>query len=345
MTPSVLDGGRQIILVNWPNNKRIIYTYNNNISVNIRSHRFVLLDRNILCNCDIEAESNFLLESLAACGEHEKADLEMYFTVNLAFVDYLEELNESIKTPINRNWTGFKQTLPVSLESFQLNSKLLHAPVMLRDFIDQYQENRISATKQDKSPTSKFRSFNNSFLIDMLVFIAAILTVFIIFVIIYIITGQSKLKALVTTMALQRVRAIDALNTNKQSQNCNSELLKILMILNLVIVVSLLLREIRKCVFFQGQLFSNMVKIKLFLADTKSYVSLDPKKIAGNTHFFKLTGELSLDNITLRKNWIWDVLGIRWDDIHIILNDKDIHLPIMLVIPLIHKLKVKKIVW
>ena len=55
--------------------------------------------------------------------------------------------------------------------------------------------------------------FINSFLIDMLVFIAAILLVFIILVIIYFVTGQSKLKALVTTMALQRVRAVEALNT------------------------------------------------------------------------------------------------------------------------------------
>ena len=342
VTPSVLDGGRQIILANWPNYKRIICTYNNNIPVNIPSYAYVLLDRNILCNCDIEAESNFLLESLAACREHEKPDLEMYFTVNLAFVDCLEELNETIKTPHNRNWTSFKQPLPVSLESFQLDSKLLHALVMLRDFVDQYQENRIIATKWE-SPTSKFRSFINSFLIDMLVFIVAILTVFIIFVIIYIITGQSKLKALVATMALQRVRAVDALNTNRQTQNCNSELLKILMILNLVIVVLLLLRKIRKGVFFQGQLFSNMVKIKLFLADTKSYVSLDLNKIARNTHLFKLTGEQSLDNVTLRKNWIWDVLEIRWDDIHIILNEKEIHLPTMLVIPLIHKIKVRKL--
>ena len=61
------------------------------------SHLYVLLDRNILCNCDIEAKSNFLLESLAACKEHEKPDLEMSFTVNLAFVDYLEDLNESKK--------------------------------------------------------------------------------------------------------------------------------------------------------------------------------------------------------------------------------------------------------
>ena len=48
VTPSVLDGGRQIILPNWPNRKRIICTYNNNILVNIPSHPYVLLDRNFL---------------------------------------------------------------------------------------------------------------------------------------------------------------------------------------------------------------------------------------------------------------------------------------------------------
>ena len=181
--PSVLDGGRQIILANWPNYKTILFTYNNNILVNTPNHPYVLLDRNILCNCDIEAENNFLLESLAACGEHEKPDLEMYFTVNLAFVDYLEELNETITMPINRNWTSVKQSIHISLDLFQLNSKLMHAPIMLRDFIKQCQENRITFTKWE-NPMSKSSTFINSFLIDMLVFIVAILTVFIIFVII-----------------------------------------------------------------------------------------------------------------------------------------------------------------
>ena len=190
---------------------------------------------------------------------------------------------------------------------------------------------------------SKFRSFINSFLIDMLVFIAAIMTEFIIFVIIYIVTGQSKLKELLATMALQRVRAVETLNTNIPTQNCNSELLKILMILNLVIVVSLLLRKIKKSVFFWGQPLSNMVKIKLFVADPKSYVSLDLNKLAGNTHLFKLMGELSLENVTLRNNRIWDVYEIRWDNIHIILNEKETHLPTMLIIPFIHKLKVRKL--
>ena len=80
-----------------------------------------------------------------------------------------------------------------------------------------------------------------------------------------------------------------------------------------------------------------MVKIKLFLADTKSYVLLDLNKLAGNTHLFKLTGELSLENVILKKNWIWDVLEIKWENIHIVLNDKEVHLATPLIIPFIHK--------
>ena len=94
-------------------------------------------------------------------------------------------------------------------------------------------------------------------------------------------------------MALQRIRAVEALDTNREAQSCNSGLLKILMILNLVIMVLLLLRKIKKSYFFWGQPFSSMVKIKLFLAYTKSYVSLDLNQLAWNTHLFKLTGELS----------------------------------------------------
>ena len=173
----------------------------------------------------------------------------------------------------------------------------------------------------------------------MLIFIAAILTVFLVLVIIYVLMGQLKLKALITTMALQRGRAMEAINTDRQVQNCNSGLLKILMILNLVIVVLLLLRKIKKNIFFWGQPFSNMVKIKLFLAETKSYVLLNLNQLAGNMHLFKLIGKLSPDNVILKKNLIWDVLEIRWANTLLILNN----LPTTLLVPLIHKLKIRKL--
>ena len=47
---SVLDGGKQIILANWPKYKRIICTYNNNIPVSIPSHPYIFLKRNVLYN-------------------------------------------------------------------------------------------------------------------------------------------------------------------------------------------------------------------------------------------------------------------------------------------------------
>ena len=90
--PTVLDGGFQIILANWPNYRKIMCSNNNNIPVNIPGHPYVLMNRSILCNCDVEAESNFLLESLAACeGSEAKTDLEMYFTINLASVNYFDD--------------------------------------------------------------------------------------------------------------------------------------------------------------------------------------------------------------------------------------------------------------
>ena len=218
----------------------------------------------------------------------------------------------------------------------------MHMPMVLKDFMEHYHGNRMTIAKQDNLQ-SKFRKFINSFLIDMLMFITVVLTVFLVLVIIYIVTGQSKLKTLITTMAIQGVRAVKALNTDRQVQNCNSILIKVLMILNMIVVVSLLLRKLKKSVFFWGQPFSNMVKIKLFLADTKSYVSLNLNQSTRNAHLFKLIGELSSDKVTLKKNWIWDMLAINWGNTHIILDNKDIHLPTTLLVPLFHKLKVRNL--
>ena len=45
ITPTVLDGGNEIILANWPDNKHIICNANNDIPVKIPSHPYVLVNR------------------------------------------------------------------------------------------------------------------------------------------------------------------------------------------------------------------------------------------------------------------------------------------------------------
>ena len=130
--PTVFDDGFQIILANWPNYRKIMCLHNNNIPINIPGHPYVLVNRSILCNCDIEAESNFLLESLAACeGSETKTDLEMNFTINLAFVNYFNDMIEELGIAISRNWTTQELILPLSLEMFKINPNLINAPKTL----------------------------------------------------------------------------------------------------------------------------------------------------------------------------------------------------------------------
>ena len=60
---------------------------------------YVLINRTVLCNCRIEVENNFLLESIAACPS-KQSDSTMYFTVNTAFMHYFDSLTNNLKTHI-----------------------------------------------------------------------------------------------------------------------------------------------------------------------------------------------------------------------------------------------------
>ena len=80
------------------------------------------MNRSILCKCDVKAESNFLLESLAPCkGSETKTDLEMHFTINLAFVNYFHDMIEELGIPVSQNWTAQEQILPLSIETFKIS--------------------------------------------------------------------------------------------------------------------------------------------------------------------------------------------------------------------------------
>ena len=138
ITPAVLDGGNKIILANWPNNKHIICTINNDL-IKIPSHPYVLVNRSILCNCGIEAENYFLLESLATCQD-SNTKLIMYFTVNSAFTNYFNKFNlmEELDIPILTNKSTSEVTLPVFLNKSTFVDTLLSAPLTLKEYNAQY---------------------------------------------------------------------------------------------------------------------------------------------------------------------------------------------------------------
>ena len=143
--PSILDRGHEIVLANWPSFKRKVCSTHNNILIEISSHLYKLLNRTILCNCIIEVENNFLLESIAACDpEGDGADLEMYFVTNTAFLNYFGELINTLEAPFLHNITTQEHILPISFESDDFDKELLAAPETLRELVEKYKKRKLN---------------------------------------------------------------------------------------------------------------------------------------------------------------------------------------------------------
>ena len=137
-----MDGGDEIVIANWPNDKHIICNVNNDIPVKIPSHPYVLVNRSVLCNCGIEVDNHYLLESIVTCDNRD-SKLVMYFTVNMAFANYLDmfpNLTDSFQLIKDR--TSYEHPLPINLSVPNFDSSLLNVPTTLKSFMHNYIENK-----------------------------------------------------------------------------------------------------------------------------------------------------------------------------------------------------------
>ena len=106
---------------------------------------------------------------------------------------------------------------------------------------------------------------------------------------------------------------------------------------------ALFTNKLRKTSFFKGCLFSNNTKILLFISNTHSYVPIKLCRVGGSIHLFRIRGRLNPENVKIKKNWIWDVLEIDWSDVSITLNDNEIDLHILVIIPFKERYRARRL--
>ena len=67
----------------------------------------------------------------------------MYFTINLAFTNYLDMLpNLTNPLPIIKDRTRYEQPLPLNLHILNFDNSLRHVPTKLKDFMNDYINNK-----------------------------------------------------------------------------------------------------------------------------------------------------------------------------------------------------------
>ena len=146
-------------------------------------------------------ENNFSLESLAVCHD-ANTDLVMYFMVNTAFNNYIDQFNltDDLQFPILTNKTTSEYTLLIFLNNSGFEDSLFNTPQMLKEYIVQYKHQKEIFDLKEKHDINKLvletpnkNFFTNNFNVDVFVFTIAIISVITTMIKIYVLCKHNKL--------------------------------------------------------------------------------------------------------------------------------------------------------
>ena len=155
----------------------------------------------------------------------------------------------------------------------------------------------------DSNLPNKIFSSNN-FIIDVFLFITATISVLVTTLAIYLLCKHKKIRTLVTSLALQQIKEVGAVTTQEDVTTIYTCKIQFHIILALSIsILGLVIFAIlhsQKLTLYRGCLFSNAIKIMLFISDVQYYVPIKLCKTAGSIHLFKITGTLIPENLKLK---------------------------------------------
>ena len=236
-----------------------------------------MVNKNVLCNCDIEADNHYLLESLAA-SDNRNSKLVMYFTINMAFANYLDIFpNVSESFLLIRDKTTHEQPLPINLGIPELDTSLLHASTNLTISVQHCDHRKeildLKERHVSKILNSSKKIFSNNYIVDIFVFASSVISLMSTSLIIYLLCKPNQIRMLITSLVLYKIKDIEA-SSNDTSSECKTlaYIGIILTILSLKIITFLHYRKSRFC---KGYKFSNVVKIMMFIPDAQNYVPLN----------------------------------------------------------------------
>ena len=108
---------------------------------------------------------------------------------------------------------------------------------------------------------------------------------------------------LIASLVLYQVKEVGTI-TQKEINSEYKTLTYIGLVLTILGLVMVAFVHYRKSNLCRGQMFSNTVKIMIFISDVQYYIPIKLCKTTGNIHLFKIIGMLKPENIKLNINYM-----------------------------------------
>ena len=115
--------------------------------------------------------------------------------------------------------------------------------------------------------------FSDNYVIDVFLFIAAIISLLATALTIYLLCKHKKLRTLMVSLVLQHAKEVGALTQKEINTECKI-LTCISLVLTILGLVMVAILHYRKSKLFRGHMFSNAVKIMILISDVQYYVPI-----------------------------------------------------------------------
>ena len=171
------------------------------------------------------------------------------------FMHYFNSLTNNLEIHISQNWTMPEQVLPISLQTFDFDSKLLEAPKTLKDFVYNSQQKKQVLDKRENKNSK--HSFFANYIMDIFLFTATILSMIATTAIVCTVCKHAKLNVLLMGIAFQPIKQADAIfgNENKHSK-CTAQWYTTAALASVIpCLIIFILETTRKCRVFREKLF------------------------------------------------------------------------------------------
>ena len=152
----------------------------------------------------------------------------MYFTINMAFTNYLDMLpNLTSLSQLMKDRTTYQQPLPINLSIPDFYSSLQHTPTNLKSFMHDYAKNKdIFDLKQrhvftaESLNNSNKNFFSNNYIVDICMFTSSIISLISTTLVIYLFCKHKHISTLVASLILHKIKEVEA---NSSSEETNSK--------------------------------------------------------------------------------------------------------------------------
>ena len=117
MPPTVLDGGRELLLANFYGPRSLkCNSKNGGLSKPMPEHAYTVVNHDFLCDCQLDlAHHASILRQLSSCSDNKTLHLQAHFVVNLGFYELLKHCNERLVEKIRPHARRHAQNFDVRM--------------------------------------------------------------------------------------------------------------------------------------------------------------------------------------------------------------------------------------